>query len=43
MQKKFDVPELKLIGQADEVVMGLGGGGDDVPQQAAPDFEFERD
>src|SRR5499433_4441920 len=43
MQKKFEAPELTLIGQADELVMGSGFGGDDYPQQLAPDFEFEQD
>jgi hypothetical protein len=43
MQKKYEAPELTLIGQADEVVMGLGIGGDDLPHQTAPDFEFEQD
>ena len=43
MQKKFEAPELTLIGQADEVVMGSSVGGDDYPQQLAPDFEFEQD
>lgn len=43
MQKTFEIPELTLIGQADEVVMGMGFGGDDYPQQLAPDFEFEQD
>jgi hypothetical protein len=43
MQKKYEAPELTLIGKADEVVMGFGGSGDDMPQQTAPDFEFEQD
>ena len=41
--KKFEAPEVKLIGQAGEVVMGSGGIGPDVPQLTAPDFEFEHD
>jgi len=43
MQNKFDAPELTLIGQAGEVVMGSGILGDDNPLQTAPDFEFEQD
>ena len=43
MQNKYEAPELALIGQTDEVVMGSGGWGDDAPQQTAPDFEFEQD
>jgi hypothetical protein len=41
--KKFEAPELTLIGQAGEVVMGSGLGSGDFPQLAAPDFEFEQD
>ncbi len=43
MQKKCEAPELTLVGQADEVVMGFSGCGDDMPHQTAPDFEFEQD
>jgi len=43
MHKQYEAPELTLIGQADEVVMGIKTGGDDMPFQLAPDFEFERD
>jgi len=43
MQKKFEAPELTVIGKADEVVMGSNIGGDDYPQLLAPDFEFEHD
>jgi len=43
MQNKFDAPELTLIGQASEVVMGFGGSGVDGPWQTASDFEFEQD
>gem|GEM_PF-868074 len=43
MQKSFEAPALTVIGQADEVVMGSGLGSDDLPQQLAPDFEFEQD
>jgi hypothetical protein len=43
MQKKYEAPELTLVGQADEVVMGSGNGGFDSPHLAAPDFEFEQD
>ena len=43
MQTKYETPELTLVGQVAEVVMGTGIGGDDFPQQFAPDFEFEQD
>jgi len=43
MQKKYEAPELILIGQADEIVMGPSCCGSDLPTQAAPDFEFEQD
>ena len=43
MQKHFEVPELTVIGHAEEVVMGGGGTGFDGPWQTAPDFEFEQD
>ena len=44
MQKNYLAPELTLIGQANEVVMGAGG----ILAltcliQTAPDFEFEQD
>ena len=44
MQMGYEAPELLLIGEASDVVMGIGvGGSDGVGQQAAPDFEFEQD
>jgi len=43
MQEEYEAPELTLIGQADEVVMGSSWGGDDVPNQFGWDFEFEQD
>ena len=43
MENKYDAPELTLIGEADLIIMGAGGGVDDFMQQAAPDFEFEQD
>ena len=43
MQTNFDAPELTLIGEAGEVVMGINTGGDDLPNQLAPDFEFAQD
>jgi len=43
MQNEYEAPELTLIGDADEVVMGTSLGGDDVPNQLAADFEFEED
>ena len=43
MQNNYEAPELTLVGEADEVVMGMGGNGLDFPYQAAWDFEFEQD
>jgi len=43
MRKTYEAPEVMLIGRADAVVTGSGFGGDDLPQQLAPDFEFEHD
>lgn len=43
MQSNYEAPELTLIGEANEVVMGSGVGGDDFPKQIAVDFEFEHD
>jgi hypothetical protein len=43
MKKTYDAPELTLIGQANEVVMGTSGLGMDLPHETAPDFEFEQD
>jgi hypothetical protein len=43
MQSKYEAPEVKLIGQAGEVVMGSGTLGGDSPLETAPDFEFEHD
>ena len=43
MQKKYEAPELKIIGQAEEVVMGMGLYGCDAVEEIAPDFEFEQD
>lgn len=43
MHKAYEAPELTLIGKADEVVLGLGMGGDDLPRETALDFEFEQD
>jgi hypothetical protein len=43
MQNNYEAPELTLIGEANEVVMGAGIGGDDLPKQFGLDFEFEQD
>ena len=43
MQKKYEAPELTLVGQAGEVVMGTGINGDDLPWKTGLDFEFEQD
>jgi hypothetical protein len=43
MEKKYEAPELTLIGQAEEVVMGSGFVGCDGGQETVGDFEFEQD
>ena len=43
MENNYEAPELTLIGEANEVVMGSGFGGDDLPKQFGSDFEFEQD
>ena len=43
MQNNYEAPELTLIGEANEVVMGLSGDGLDLPHEFAMDFEFEQD
>jgi hypothetical protein len=43
MQKQYESPELTLIGEADEVVLGVGGSFNDFNSITAPDFEFEQD
>ena len=43
MEKRYETPELTMIGAADEIVMGTGGSGLDFPFEIAMDFEFEQD
>lgn len=43
MQKRYEAPELMLIGTANDVVMGTDGTGVDLPHETAPDFEFLQD
>lgn len=43
MQNDYEAPELTLVGEAEEVVMGAGCGGDDFPMESAWDFEFQQD
>ena len=43
MEKRYEIPELTMIGEANEIVMGFSSGGDDLPNQLAFDFEFEQD
>ena len=44
MEKKYEAPELTLIGEASEVVMGFAlSGPDSFGHQTASDFEFEQD
>lgn len=44
MHKSYETPELTLIGEAEDIVMGVGLGGSDTSGMlGAPDFEFEQD
>jgi len=43
MQNQFEAPELALIGEAEDVVLGLMGNGSDNNGQCAYEFEFEED
>ncbi len=43
MENKYEIPELTMIGEANEIVMGFGGSGIDFPFEATADFEFEQD
>jgi hypothetical protein len=43
MEKRYETPELTMIGTADEIVMGQAGSGLDFPFQVTLDFEFEQD
>ena len=43
MEKRYETPELTMIGEANEIVMGFGGTGLDFPFLVTGDFEFEQD
>ena len=43
MQNQYEAPELTFVGQAEDVVMGLGDPGDDLGEEMFPDFEFLQD
>jgi hypothetical protein len=43
MQKQYEAPELTLIGEADEMILGFSIPGADGLGNGAPDFEFEQD
>ncbi len=43
MQHTYEAPELTLVGEANEVVLGLGIGGNDFPHETGADFEFAQD
>ena len=43
MQNNYEAPELTLIGEANEVVLGLNGAGLDLAHEFGMDFEFEHD
>lgn len=43
MTHQFEAPELTLIGQAEDVVLGAADFGSELGFFAAADFEFEQD
>jgi hypothetical protein len=43
MQNQFEAPALTLIGEAEQVVLGISDDGIDMGLDTAPDFEFELD
>jgi len=43
MPKLYEIPELTVIGQAEEVIQGLTYGGGDLNSFGAEDFEFLKD
>ncbi|MGO9677987.1 MAG: hypothetical protein ACLPW4_12110 [Candidatus Sulfotelmatobacter sp.] len=43
MRKQYEAPQLTVIGDANQVVMGSSIGGTDNLHISAPDFEFEDD
>jgi hypothetical protein len=43
MKKEYEAPELTLIGEADEMILGFSTPGADGLGNGAPDFEFEQD
>ncbi len=43
MEKQYEAPELTLVGEAGDVVMGSAGSGFDLPHKAPLDSEFEED
>jgi hypothetical protein len=43
MQRQYEAPELTFIGQAEEVVLGIGGLSGDFGMQGVDNFEFEED
>jgi len=43
MQKQYEAPELTLIGEADEVILGISGFSGDFGMEGAVDFELEQD
>ncbi len=43
METRYEAPELTVIGEAEEVVLGTLFNGDDYPWKSAADFEFAQD
>jgi hypothetical protein len=43
MNKQFEAPELILIGEAAEIILGVQCAGDDHVGFSALDFDFEQD
>jgi hypothetical protein len=43
MRNQYEAPELMLVGQAEDVVQGSSGSGEDLGFDLGWDFEFEQD
>jgi hypothetical protein len=43
MQKSYEAPELMLVGEANDVILGFLGNGYDDNGQSAFNFEFQED
>ena len=44
MQQTYSIPELTLVGDADKIILGSGGVGNDIAGEILmPEMEFEED